>query len=293
VPLPPFAEQNRIVAAMEEQFSRLDSATAILVSAGKWLERLRSATFATAFRKDRWPRTTLGDIADVVGGVTKDSKRQDDPGNVEVPYLRVANVQRGYLDLREITTIRVPAEKASRLRLQRGDILFNEGGDRDKLGRGWVWEGQIDPCIHQNHVFRARLRTAEFEPKFVSMYGNDSSAWFERMGKQTTNLASISMRTLKMLPIPAPPVDEQRKIVADIELQRSLANALESAIGQALARGEQLRRAILERAFTGKLVAQDPNDVPASVLLERIRAQRESAEPAARRSRNRASAGSA
>jgi type I restriction enzyme S subunit len=83
-----------------------------------------------------------------------------------------------------VTTIRVPPQKAKALQLEPGDILFNEGGDRDKLGRGWVWQGQVAHCIHQNHVFRARLLTRRFEPKYVSLHGNNfGQQWFEHMGK--------------------------------------------------------------------------------------------------------------
>ena len=80
----------------------------------------------------------LGDIADIVGGITKDSKRETDPGFIEVPYLRVANVQRGYLDLPTSRQFELIAGKRPNSGLCGGEILFNEGGDRDKLGRGWV-----------------------------------------------------------------------------------------------------------------------------------------------------------
>ena len=188
--------------------------------------------------------TTLGEIANLTGGVTKDSKRQSDPSFIEVPYLRVANVQRGYLDLGQVTTIRVPPEKARALRLERGDILFNEGGDRDKLGRGWIWQGELNECIHQNHVFRARLITDEFDPKFVSLHGNTfGKAWFEQMGKQTTNLASLNLTTLKRFPIPVLPVDKQRQIVAKAERELTLVDSLGAAIDRGLMRSERLRRA--------------------------------------------------
>jgi type I restriction enzyme, S subunit len=273
VPLPPLAEQHRIVAAIDEQFSRLDAAEESLHRARRNLERFRLTVFSLASDGD-WAWTTLGEIADVAGGVTKDSKRQSDPSYVEVPYLRVANVQRGYLDLSEIATIRVAPAKAKALALEQGDVLFNEGGDRDKLGRGWVWNGEIPDCIHQDHVFRARL-THEFDSRFVSWHGNTfGRRWFEDNGRQTTNLASLNMTTLKAFPVPAPPIDEQERIVAEVERQLSLIDAQSVAIDVALKRSASLRRAILERAFTGKLVPQDPNDEPASVLLDRIRAER-------------------
>ncbi|WP_281412223.1 restriction endonuclease subunit S [Miltoncostaea marina] len=282
LPMAPLVEQRRIVAAIEEQFSRLDSADGSLLAAKARLELLRSTVMGVTTRED-WPWTMLGEIADVVGGVTKDSKRQLDPRFVEVPYLRVANVQRGFLDLATVTTIRVAPERAAALELLPGDVLFNEGGDRDKLGRGAVWNGELPGCIHQNHVFRARLAEG-FEPKFVSLHGNTfGRRWFEKNGRQTTNLASISLGVLRRFPVPAPPLDEQRRIVDEVEARLSVIDDMLAAIDGATGRSAALRRAILECAFRGELVSQDPSDEPASVLLERIRAERAAAPPRRRR----------
>jgi type I restriction enzyme S subunit len=266
----PIREQERIVAAIEEQFSRLDTAEQLLRSARRRVDRMRAAALAAVTPADcKW--TTLGEIAEIVGGVTKDSKRQSDPSFVEMPYLRVANVQRGYLDLREVTTIRVSPEKAKALRLEPGDILFNEGGDRDKLGRGWIWQGEIDDCIHQNHVFRARLLTNDADPKYVSLHGNTfGRQWFEKMGKQTTNLASINLKTLKSFPVPDLPAEEQHRIVAEVERRLTILESLSAAIDHALTRSDHLRRSILESAFTGELVPHVPDDEPAFELLARI-----------------------
>lgn len=282
VSVPPMNEQRRIVAAIEEQFSRLDAAEASLRTVARRATKLRDHLVNEVF-ETRVPTVALGEIAHVVGGVTKDSKRQDDPALVEVPYLRVANVQRGFLDLREVSTIRVPPEKAAALELRVGDVLFNEGGDRDKLGRGWVWNGEIDGCIHQNHVFRARLVDG-FEPRFVSWHGNTfGRRWFEEHGRQTTNLASLNLTTLKRFPVPVLPLDEQRQIVAEVERRLSLIDAIVEAIASAQRRSAALRRSILERAFRGELVPQDPSDEPASALLERIRAERAGSERPLRR----------
>lgn len=99
-----------------------------------------------------------------------------------------------------------------------GDVLFNEGGDRDKLGRGWIWRGQLPECIHQNHVFRARLRTPDVFPEYLSWYGNSGGQkYFFEQGKQTTNLASINLTKLKRLPVPLPPLMEQKRIVAEVQ----------------------------------------------------------------------------
>jgi type I restriction enzyme S subunit len=221
-----------------------------------------------------WVWTSLDALAEIVGGITKDAKRQM-PEFPEVPYLRVANVQRGYLDLSEITTIRAHPDKVQHLRLLPGDILFTEGGDRDKLGRGWIWGGQIDPCIHQNHIFRARLYNNEIDPRFVSWHANTfGQVWFVSAGKQTTNLASVSLNRLKRLPVPLPPVPEQRRIAAEVERMMSLIDALSRRVEVIFSRATSLRTAVLQAAFTGRLVPQDPVDGPAKVLLDRIKVAR-------------------
>lgn len=267
LPLPPIAEQRRIVEVIEEQFSCLDAAESSLKRAAKQLQTLRERAFVFAANLNGVSYSPLGDIASIVGGVTKDAKRETDPRLIELPYLRVANVQRGFLDLTEVTTIRVDPAKADKLRLLPGDILFNEGGDRDKLGRGWIWEGQIADCIHQNHVFRARLDINLHEPKFISLYGNSvGREWFERMGRQTTNLASLNLTTLKSFPIPRIPIDVQRLIVTETERQMSVYDRAATEIESALERSQRLRRAVLEAAFSGRLLLNASSDSTTAVM---------------------------
>ena len=198
-----------------------------------------------------WVWARLDAIAALKGGITVDSKRQDQTARV-VPYLRVANVQRGYLDLSEVKTISAPASDIESLRLRLGDILFNEGGDRDKLGRGWIWEDQLADCIHQNHVFRARLVAADVLPKLVSWWGNTfGKDYFQREGKQTTNLASINLTKLSAFPVPLPPLAEQQRIVAEVDRRLTLLRATEDQVDANLQRAECLRQSILSAAFSG------------------------------------------
>lgn len=226
----------------------------------------------------QWTWCTLDCLCEVVGGITKGQRHAAGARLCEVPYLRVANVQRGFIDLNEVKTIAVTDEDAATLRLRAGDILFNEGGDRDKLGRGWVWQGEIANCIHQNHVFRARAFAASLQPKFISFHGNSfGKEWFMRAGKQSVNLASINLGVLRRFPVPLPPSKEQTQIVAEVERRLSVADAVAAEVERSLQRAASLRQAILKRAFEGKLVPQNPADEPAAVLLERIKAQRSTA----------------
>jgi type I restriction enzyme, S subunit len=211
-----------------------------------------------------WSWASLAFISDIQSGVTKGQKRNSDDVLLQVPYLRVANVQRGHLKLAEVLDIEVTQREIDALALEPGDILLNEGGDRDKLGRGWVWEGQIPLCIHQNHVFRARLYDRGIEPRLVSTYGNAfGQPWFVDEGKQTTNLASISKTKLSRFPVPVPPAAEQvvlaERIFTILATLEQLASRV-SLMGEHLARAEL---ATLTKAFRGGLVPQDPTDEPA------------------------------
>jgi len=174
-----------------------------------------------------------------------------------VPYLRVANVQRGFLDLTEVKLIEATPEQIEGLRLQVGDVLFNEGGDRDKLGRGWIWNGELPECIHQNHVFRARVIPALVDSKWLSHYGNSvAQKYFEKEGKQTTNLASIGLNKLKALPVVLPPLAEQRRIVAKLEELFSELDAGVEALRRAQRRLTRYRQALLQSAVTGELTEE-------------------------------------
>jgi restriction endonuclease S subunit len=225
-----------------------------------------------------WDTTRLEEISEITGGITKDSKKQN-LEDEELPYLRVANVQRGFLDLKEIKTIQVPKRRVEELLLKPGDILFNEGGDIDKLGSGWIWNGEIKRCTFQNHVFRVRLKNTDFEPKFFSWYGNSRGFdYFLSFGKQTTNLASINKTVLSTLPVVIPPAEEQHEIVQRVEKLFAFADLLEARYQAARAKCDRLTPALLEKAFQGELVPQDPNDEPASVLLERIKSLRSNTE---------------
>ncbi|MEJ7804833.1 MAG: hypothetical protein WKG03_02790, partial [Telluria sp.] len=162
---------------------------------------------------NEWAIELLGSAAEISGGVTI-GRSVSGLGVVELPYLRVANVQDGYLDLAEIKAIRILASEIPRFGLERGDVLMNEGGDFDKLGRGAIWSGQIDVCLHQNHVFRVRCKQSVLNPQYLTAYSGSAfgRSFFVKASKQTTNLASINSTQLKGFPLRLPPVMEQNEI---------------------------------------------------------------------------------
>jgi type I restriction enzyme, S subunit len=221
-----------------------------------------------------WQWVKLVEIAAIKGGLAKGKRRKPTDSLRQIPYLRVANVQRGFFNLEEVLLIEATEAEIEELRLRRGDILFNEGGDRDKLGRGWVWMDEIPKCIHQNHVFRARPYFSELQSKYISWYGNTfGQAYFLGEGKQTTNLASINLTKLSNLPLPLPPVNEQKRIVARIEELRDRHQRAKQALEAVPQLCDRFRQSVLAAAFRGDLTAdwreQNPDVEPASALLER------------------------
>lgn len=234
------------------------------------LERVREARLSNAVKKlahsetidtdnlpaipETWIWTTLEMLADIRNGVTK-GRDLSKFETIEIPYLRVANVQDGYLDLKEMKTIQVKKTELEKVRLRPNDILFNEGGDRDKLGRGTVWRGEIDVCTHQNHVHCARLYLQDVIPDWVSLASQLSYArdYFFSAASQTVNLASLNSTQLKGLPVPLPPVNEQKRILEKVKTFFAQADIVEQATSVALRRAEQVDQSILTRAFRGEL----------------------------------------
>jgi type I restriction enzyme S subunit len=171
------------------------------------------------------------------------------------PYLRVANVQDGYLDLDDVAEVELPEEDAVRYELREGDVLMTEGGDFDKLGRGYVWEDQVAHCLHQNHIFAVRPRRELLSPRYlaVMMSSGYGRAYFTGTSKQSTNLASTNSTKLRNLPMPAPSLPEQLAITAFVDRETARIDALVAKVRDAIDRLEELRTALISAAVTGKI----------------------------------------
>jgi type I restriction enzyme S subunit len=293
--VPPLAAQHRIVEAIEEAFSKLDAGEAGLRATRQRLKRLRDSVLSAAVAGQlvgrdpgEWRQADLGEVAEIKGGIQKQPKRV--PNKSAAPFLRVANVGRGTLDLTDVHQIELFDGELERLRLQPGDLLVVEGnGSPDQIGRAAMWHGEIDPCVHQNHLIRVRP-SADLAPAYLELYWNspDASRRVQAVASSTSGLHTLSTGKLKSLPVAIPPLAEQQRIVAEAERQFSFIEVAEQAVDAGLARCATLRRAVLKAAFEGRLVPQDPSDEPASVLLERIRAERAAAPPATKQRRRKA-----
>jgi type I restriction enzyme S subunit len=176
--------------------------------------------------------------------------------NAEVhPYLRVANVQSGRLDLTDVAEITVPKSLAARSMLRKNDVLMTEGGDIDKLGRGTVWDGAIPNCLHQNHIFAVRPRPSQLDPWYLSLLTQSSHgrSYFERTGVQSTNLASTNSSKILDFPIPVIPLEDQRAIVAQWKLQSEPTIQAREALSQQIHLLKERRQALVTAAVTGQL----------------------------------------
>ena len=279
MPLPPLAEQRRIVAAIEEQFSRLDAANRVLQATALRLEALRRAVLDTTFRAEIRTKT-LGEVADTKLGKMLSEKSK--VGERPFPYLRNKSVQWYRIDVDDLPAMDFSDSEREKFNLSHGDVLICEGGE---VGRAAVWREQLEDCYFQKALHRVRTGS-ELDPEFlvhVFRWFADRDA-FEPYVTGST-IKHLPQEDLRRLPVPLPPLEDQRRIVAELEQQLSLIDSLRAAVESAQKRSAALRRAILERAFRGELVPQDPADGPASVLLERIRAERTENPPTKRRTR--------
>jgi type I restriction enzyme, S subunit len=249
IPVPPLLEQRRIAAILDAAQALREKRRQSIAKLDSLLQSVFFEMFGDPIHSGTYLER-LSECAEVVSGVTK-GRRLNGRKTVELPYLRVANVQAGYLDLKEIKTITALPSDLESLILQDGDILLTEGGDHDKLGRGARWRGELENCIHQNHVFRVRVNRNRILPEFLEAYLQTSFSrdYFLRCAKKTTNLASINMTQLRALPVMLPPMHLQFK-------SRSAFLRIESLKERQiswLAKHQSLFTSLQHRAFRGEL----------------------------------------
>ncbi|MEP7013617.1 MAG: restriction endonuclease subunit S [Acidobacteriota bacterium] len=272
--LPPEPEQRPIAAFLDRETARIDALVAKKERLIELLQEQRTALITRAVTKGLDPNVPMKDsgvewlgeipahwevkplkaVSVLQTGVTL-GKNYEGGNLAGRPYLRVANVQDGYLALQDIAEIEIPVHEAPRYELREGDVLMTEGGDFDKLGRGHVWEGQISGCLHQNHIFAVRPRRDVLSPRYLAfaMSSGYGRAYFTATSKQSTNLASTNSTKLRNLPMPMPGLREQDQIVVGIASQTARIDALIAKVREAINRLKELRTALISAAVTGKI----------------------------------------
>lgn len=229
IPVPSPDEQQKIAAVL----GKVQAAVEVEGELIRWTRELKQAALRQLFTRglrgepqrdtrfgpvpESWAEEPLSDCAFVQTGIAKNSKTYH-PDQIEVPYLRVANVQDGRLDLSEIKTIRASINEVEGALLRDGDVVLTEGGDFDKLGRGFIWEGQIPRCVHQNHVFAVRTDRDRLNPRFFAYLAQSpyGKSYFLSVAHKTTNLACINTTKLRAFPVLLPEPDQQREIASHL-----------------------------------------------------------------------------
>lgn len=232
--LPPIQEQARLV----ETFTASHSAIEALLDARDKLEQLETASLLTKFgakygqNPEGYKLLPLAQLAEIRTGLAKG--KPSGSATIDLPYLSVANVKDGFLDLSEVKEITVERNRIQRYSLTSGDVLMTEGGDLDKLGRGTVWQAEIPLCLHQNHVFAVRTDIDLLDPWFLaaiarSVYGK---SYFRKCAKRSSNLASINKAQVSAFLVPAAPIVEQRNWLQAYQEIRRQGDRLSERIGE-------------------------------------------------------------
>lgn len=272
--LPPSEEQRRIVDFLDGETIRIDRLVAARVRQRDVLdERLYADVSETLIpgitrtTSEVWPwmwlpelghdrpLVRLGYVCRLQTGITMDGGRDAGGDAVTRPYLRVANVQAGHVDLSSVTEVTVPSAMAARSTLRRGDVLMTEGGDLDKLGRGTVWHGELPDCLHQNHVFALRPEIDRLNADYLALMTQTlhGRSYFESTGTKTTNLASTSSSKILSFPVPLPAMHRQRELVGGLRRRLDTAARAQKELARQLELLGERKQALITAAVTGQI----------------------------------------
>ena len=274
-PIPPITEQHRIVAKIEELLSSLDKGIESLKIAQQQLKVYRQAVLNWAFegKLTNNPKIQYVPLVELCNNVEYGSAAKSKESG-KIPVMRMGNIQGGKFDWKELV-FTDNDEEIGKYILHNNDVLFNRTNSPELVGKTAIYKGER-PAIFAGYLIRINYKKDKVNPDYLNYYLNSKEAKEHGSSVQSfgVNQSNINGTKLKAYPIPYTSLIEQYKIVSEIETRLSVCDKMEETITQTLQQAETLRQSILKKAFEGKLVPQDPNDEPASVLLERIKSKR-------------------
>ena len=290
--LPPLNEQKRIVTKIEALQTRSSAVKEELEAIKPLLNQFRQSVLASAFRGDLtkdwreqnrdipWEYTTLE-------SVIKDRPRNGySPKAVDYPTqvksFSLSATTSGIFKPEYFKYIDKEIEQDSYLWLKPGDVLIQRSNTLEYVGTSAIYTGQFGDFIYPDTVMKIQVDEDKTTNKFIhySLSNKKTRQYFKDNATGTAgNMPKINQKTVMNTPVSLPTIKEQKEIVRRIESLFKLADNIEQKYQQAEIDLETLNQSILAKAFRGELVPQDPNDEPASVLLERIKEERDRAKP--------------
>lgn len=253
IPLPPLSEQRRIVARIEELAAKIDEARVLRQKAAEGAE-LVARLFANRLFNSISESRPIEAIADVRGGIQKSPERV--AGANPVRYLTVAHVQRNQVLTHDVRYFEVTIEELDRWRLLPGDVLIIEGnGSAEQIGRTALFRGEIENCVHQNHVIRIRPEPNRLDSEYLNSYLNSPAGQdaVQAQSRTTSGLRTLSVGRIKQIQVPVPPLSEQRRIVAEVNNFQSQVDGLKKLQSDTAAELGALLPSVLDKAFKGQL----------------------------------------
>lgn len=285
--LPPLEEQRRIVAALEEQLSRLDAATGsaaqvrrnlLAYKASREREVVPSPQAGEAGQPlpNGWRMVRLSDISHSSGYGTSTKCDYDGAGS---PVLRIPNIQSGAINTADLKYALDADLNLDAYKVSAGDLLVvRTNGSRDLIGRVAV-SREDTAYAFASYLIRFKVKTADALPDWIAKVLS-TRPWrqlIESAAASTAGQYNLNLKKLGSLPIPLPPLEQQRSLAVALDEINASVRRLSSAVGNASLKGGALRRSLLTEAFAGRLVPQDTADEPAEALLNRVRGEREAA----------------
>ena len=280
IPVPSLNEQKRIVEKIEEEFGKIDEGVEKLKLAQEQIKQYRQSVLKSAFngklyKTTEWQEKTLEEITSYIqrGKSPKYSEEENNYFIINQKCIRWNNLQCEFKKF--VTPVFWDSLSQERF-LQAGDILWNSTGT-GTIGRAYLFKGdELNSAIVDSHVTIVRVKKDDILSKFLFYFIMSPFVQYkiETMQNGSTNQVELGRTEIKNTRINLPTIDEQKQIVAEIEKRFEVADEVEKIITENLEKAEQLKQSILKKAFEGRLVPPDPTDEPASVLLEKIKAER-------------------
>ena len=287
--VPPLAEQDQIVRYLDWQVSKINRLIAAKRKQIDLLQTKRQKELSHVMQyglctddpvRDtglrwigespaRWKITALKRCATLRSGITLGKQYAHGTKLISVPYLRVANVQTGYVDTSDIAILDVTEEEAVQYQLPTGCVLMTEGGDRDKLGRGCVWDGSVYPCIHQNHVFAVVTNDKLLSNRYLEYLSASDLGriYFDITAIRTTNLACTNATKVLNFTFPLPERDEQEQIILYLDKEMGKYDILIKGIQREIVLLQDLRVRLISDVVTGQVDVRDI-EVPEYEMVE-------------------------